>query len=197
MPKKRVPFDMAKAMQAAWDLCWQRNLDQRAEGFDYGGRTYFLTATDIERQVRCFAQDSLDGEPWGTCCYPDSVRLPGGTFENIRRWLLRHPQLDSHNFGKGHISGERFRPRGAPLSPGEQKHFEQDAKQRANPKPKPVHYGRWGGHPLCTKDRISRYSYRRSTARTSLEQDKVTCKACLKKLKTMAPVPAPVDSSDE
>jgi hypothetical protein len=55
---KRIEFDRAAAIKAAWDLCWKDNLKQRKEDVAYekkvgkkpfnSARTFYLTASDIE-----------------------------------------------------------------------------------------------------------------------------------------------------
>lgn len=121
----RISFDRHAAIPAAWDLLWKNNLRRRAEGEDFRGSTYHLTATDVENQVRQFASETADGKAWGSTgpawgrTYDHKLRFPGDLLGDVRRWLRNNPNLASHNFGRGHISGARYRPAGEPLGPAE------------------------------------------------------------------------------
>jgi len=159
---KRFAFDLNKAIEAAWDYLWDVNLKDRAKqeaehpDGDFGKygrrwytRTFYICAADIVSQVRSFAYETAKGLKWGTNGVrgPDyGIRLSGNVEGEVRRWLLR--TKDSHNFGRGHISGMRFRPRGAPLGPSEKDTLEEKAKP---PKPRVIHFARDGysGTPLC------------------------------------------------
>jgi hypothetical protein len=118
-----------------------------------------------------------DNGRWG----PDyGIRLSGGVEGAVRDWLLR--TKDGHNFGRGHISGMRFRPKGAPFGPSE----EDTIKKKVVPKgPKPIHFCRspYGGTPLCTavsnREKGKRFSFSRSQARTRTDWSAVNCKRCL------------------
>jgi hypothetical protein len=177
-------FELSKAIPAAFAFLWARNLKQRAEGDDYRGRTYYVCAVDVEEQVRCFADDELAGKPWGTTQGYGrgfhNCKVYGDLPNAVRRWLLSN--CDGHNFGRGHISGMRFRPRGEPIGPAE-KTLAKKAADRANPPVKPVHFSKHGGfynpHILCTAATRSRFSNSRSKARASSEWASVTCKKCL------------------
>ena len=186
----KVPFDIAKAIPAAWNLLWSDNICKRDEGRDFRGNTYYVTARDVELQVRQFAAETVAGERWGTrgrawgSPYV-SVRIAGDLNNMVRQWLLGNHNITGHNFGRGHISGMRFRPRGAPLGPSEIKTM----KEKANPKPRPIHYNPNGyGFPRCTQARRSVYSRGwRPTARVDNDQSKVTCKRCLNLLAMQHP----------
>ena len=182
----------------AWKALWKRNLAERKAGRDYDGRTYFLTATDIERKVRDFMIDDREGKKRGTSDfggYCDGLRVStgrrGGLKRFVRDWLrgeVLRGALSEHNFDRGHISGARYRPRGEPLSPAETKTFEEKAKPRAA---KPVHFtdskSSWGGRALCVLDRWAKsesvwHGVKRSTARVTKVASEVTCPRCLKLL---------------
>lgn len=184
----KQPFDFNKAIPAAFAHLWNLNLQKRAAGDDYRGNTYYLTASDVEEQVRCFAEDQLAGKPWGTTVsygrgWHNGLRISGDLNAAVRQWLLRN--CDGHNFGRGHISGMRFRPRGEPVGPIEQATLQKKAEERANPKVKPVHYSYTYGHPHCVlaaaKKRGRRIwgSMHRSRAHTVSDWEHVTCKRCL------------------
>ncbi len=183
----RFSFDRQKAIATAWDLCWADNLKQRAEGHDFRGNTYHLTASDIENQVRSFAQDTADGKPWTDKRawgrgYGWSIRLSGDLLSDIRRWLSNNPKLVSHNFGKGHISGKRYRPVGEPLSEAEQGTLK-DKAERAS-RPRLVHKNAQGKPYLCApvRKRVS-WGRSRSQAHITITTERVTCPRCLKLMK--------------
>ena len=104
------------------------------------------------------------------------VRMPGGLQRAVRNWLLSNSRLDRHNFGKGHISGMRFRPQGAPLAPAEIKTMQQKEKDRVRTTPKPVHFRKLGGL-LCV---VRKPFSHRSKARCTSDWNRVTCPRCQK-----------------
>lgn len=184
------PFDVRAALPAAWDLLWKDRLARRLAGNDFRGDTYYLTASDLEAQVRRFAREDLDGVPrgstgpaWGR---EAGVRISGDVSAIVRSWLLSNPRIVGHNFLRGHISGMRFRPYGEPIGPAE-KTIEAKERRLADPKPPPLHFARGDG-PLCTFDRC-RSRFRRSRTWRTGDASRVTCPACLKKL--AAPFPGP------
>lgn len=181
-------IDFSQAIPAAFVCVWQRNLKMRAAGNDFRGNTYYVTASDVEEQVRCFAEDQLAGKPWGTKesygrGWHNGLRISGDLTGAVRQWLLRN--CDGHNFGRGHISGMRFRPRGEPIGPTEQATLQKKAEERANPKVKPVHYSYTYGPAHCVlaakEKRGLRYwgNALRSRAHTVSDWEHVTCKRCL------------------
>lgn len=186
----RFSFDLTAAIPAAWDLCWKDNLKQRAEGRDFRGNTYHLTAADLVNQVRQFADEQAAGEAWGTrgrawgrpC---SMVRLSGDVQGAVRAWLQGQGHrgiLVSHNFGKGHVSGQRYRPAGEPLTEAETATFA--AKARCRERGPCWHYakGGYGERPRCletsTKKRAPWSRSRRPL--TTNEPTKVTCARCKK-----------------
>jgi hypothetical protein len=194
--RKSQPFDLAKAIPQAWAFLWADNLRQRAEDEKKShvyrpGNTYFLTASDVENQVRQFAQDQHNGKKWGDGgrAYGRAytfVRITGaGNLQAlVRSWLLREVRmgrLSSHNFGRGHISGMRFRPYGEPLAESEVKTIK--VKEARADKPRIQHSTRrYGGRPLCMEAQMKGkgMGWRPSKAWTTTQWDKVTCPRCLK-----------------
>jgi len=189
---KRFSFDIAKAIPAAWDFLWADNLKDRAKqekdhpDGDFGKygrrwytRTFYLCAADIVRQVRSFAYETSHGLEWGTNGVrgPDyGIRISGDLESAVRDWLLR--TKDGHNFSRGHISGMRFRPKGAPLGPSEEDTIEKKTKPK---RPAPIHFSRSGfGRPLCTAvSSGNRFSFRQSKARVRSKWEEVNCKRCI------------------
>lgn len=182
MPSKS--FDMRAAIAFAWAQCWADNLVRRAAGGDYRGNTYYLTASDVECQVRRLANETMQGKSWGSTGrawgrgWEGGVRLPGDVQAQVRDWLLHNPDVEGHNFGRSHISRMRFRPRGEPLAPGEQHTLNTPRKTWAE---KPVHYSRTYGPPKCVEARVGRFydTWRRRSTRTDSDWANVTCKRCL------------------
>lgn len=168
---KRFAFSIEKAIPAAWDFLWAVNLKERAKmeaenpNGDFGKyarrwytRTFYICAADIVAQVRSFAYETAHGKAWGTNGVrgPDyGIRLSGDVEGRVRSWLLLF--TEGHNFGRGHISGMRFRPKGAPLGPSEEDTMEKQAKPK---KPPTIHFGTSdayaGGSPLCI--RVQRFN---------------------------------------
>jgi len=209
---KRFAFDTQKAIATAWDVLWADRLRQRKEDLAYEkkvgkkpfnwGASYYVTATDVERMVRDFAQDTADGKPWrktndGYGGYGSGIRIGGDLKRTVRDWLLRNPRIVGHNFGRGHISGMRFRPVGQPLGEPEKKTIEKRAERRANPKP-PTYHFKEKGVLLCQKARMKgRFTFRQSRAWTQHDPAKVTCKQCLNLLKKKVPLEAAMDAKPE
>ena len=194
-------FDINAAIPAAWKLIWEHKAKAQAEeGGGYRDSNMHCTASDVENQVRQFADDDAHGRPRGTMAWgrPYSmVRITcarGRLDQVVRDWLLdevRRGRIDSHNFGRHHISGMRFRPHGAPLSLAETKTIakniaEREAWRNGTAKPKPTHW-RKGGGPLCTAARRSRFSFGRSNAHLTSNQERVTCPRCAKLLAAEKP----------
>lgn len=187
---KHFAFDMHLAIKTAWDMLWAANLVRRKENDaykkKYGKRsyddasTYYLCAADLVRTVRGFAQQTADGKPWSLDGYPYNVRLRGDVQRAVRDWLMygNGGKIVGHNFGRGHISGMRFRPAGAPMAEAEVETM--NSKLRSRGKEKPRHYGH---RPLCTKNRRSPFSRPGRTIWSTTNKDNVTCPRCLKLMK--------------
>ena len=186
-------FNIPQAIQAAWDVLWADNLKRRAEDSAFRvSETYYLCAADVENQVRAFAEDTFYGRPWRKDrqygAYPTGIRFKGDLKRTVRDWLFARVStgiLAVHNFGRGHISGARFRPAGEPISPAEQGTLKKKLDQKLNPKPKLKHYSKHGfsGRPACTASR-RRSPFSRSNHRiwTTKDQKEVTCPRCAKLL---------------
>lgn len=198
-------FDVQRAIPAAWDILWKYNLKERKKDEAYfkktgkrpygWARTYYLTATSVERMVKDLASDTFNGRPWrkepgyGECY---GVRFSGNLQAMVRHWLLRTMagQIVGHNFGRGHISGMRFRPVGEPMAETELQTMVQKEERRNNPRPRRRHFSKhYGGRALCVvemkKKKGSHYWGRgHSQAWTTEDWTEVTCPSCLK-LKTL------------
>lgn len=203
--RKRFHFDVQAAIKQAWDLIWVEKLKERSrreKEFKKTGRrgyryddTYYTTASDVESQVRRFARETAEGKAWGStglaCGREGSwtehgkIRLPGGLNGAVRNFLLRSPGIVGHNFGRGHISGMRFRPADQPMSPTEANTM--TVKERRKDRPRPRHYAKhYGATLLCMQGRKrSIFSRRRGHSRTTSNKAEVTCPRCLKLLKEL------------
>ena len=119
MKTPTLRIDLRAEIAAAWDRCWKRNLESRLKGYDYGGRSYYLSATDLERDMR---------EEFSKRMNSCRVRVLGlnrrPLLDHVRSWLsgrVGAGVLEADSRGRGHCSGMRFRPAGAPASPAEKK----------------------------------------------------------------------------
>jgi hypothetical protein len=200
--KKTQKTNLHALISDAWDFLWARNMADRAAGRDFRGDTYYLTASDIERQARHFLSFDLKGKPRpklgdddadGTFYGLNQVRVSTGsphvTFLGmVRRWLQSNRKLEAFNFGRGHISGARYRPVGSEMYKSEKKAI---AKAKLPRKPRPVHApasgdGGHGAPLLCRATRPKgRFTFRfnRSLTRVSYKgSTPVTCPLCLKLL---------------
>ena len=186
MTRRLLKFDVQAAIPEAWDFLWSDNLARRAKGEDYRGSTYHLTAADVENQVRQFAYEAAHGQKrgtraWGRPC--SLVRISGDLQGRVRSWLqgqVSRGVLVTHNFGRGHISGARFRPKGEPLSPAEEKTFQDKAARKD--RPRPVHLARRSGSGISCRPAPKGFSYGRGGAQAmrSTNPERVTCPHCLK-----------------
>jgi len=135
-----------------------------------------------------FAQETVNGEKWGTHgrAYGKgytSIHIGGDLQKIVRAWLFAQVsagKMQVHNFGKGHISGARFRPNGAPLAPSEKETFERKAKEKTRTTPKPVHFALHGGAGCTQIKKPSRFGRSSRSTRTTSDLDKVTCPRCIK-----------------
>jgi hypothetical protein len=190
--------------QIAWDMQWAATVKSR--GKDYrGSHGHYLTASDIENQVRLIGIEVLEGKPAGTGALAFGrertygvkdgksfrVRFSGNLQGVTRRWLfdqVRAGKLADHNFGRGHISGARFRPAGEDISETEKKTIK--AKEARKDRPRVRHYreGSYGSRPLCViKAREAKgrrmWGFRPSQAWSTNNKADVTCVRCLNLLK--------------
>jgi hypothetical protein len=177
-------FDVCAAIPEAWDYLWKDNLKQRkkmTQGWSYGySETFYLTATDVENQVRQFALEALEGKPRGS--YGRAYGRPvghkliirGGSLNGaVRDWLLRNPEIEGFNFGRHHISGKRFRPKGEPLAEAEKETMRE--KERRKDLPRPLHLSK-KHRPACVTKPIR--GWRPSKAWMTTDKARVTCKRC-------------------
>ena len=205
--RKAATFNLETELQRAFDWLWQENLKQREH--DFNGQTYYVTATSLERRLRAAASEQMHGYEYGKLgadAWGHKVMIRTGTryplLQVCRDWLLRKARnegtLEMHNFGKGHVSGERFRPTGQPLSPAEERTLVKKAVPRES---KPVHAADpeakgWPKRTLCS--RSARKTARKSgyfgprrgghtdTRFTGEYTGPVTCQRCLKLLAEQA-----------
>lgn len=202
---KTITVDLKTIIPEVWTGLWKANLATRAK-YIAAGQTdrywmrglYYLTASDVEAGVRNYALAMLENDtfnyaewkskPW-TSLRISTPGYRGGLNNAVRNWLLsevRRGKLESHNFGRGHISGMRFRPKGEPVGPAEVATMEKkkEAKERDyKTNPLPVH-GRLTEHsynatPLCQYE-PNRHSWRRNhrSPDSTLQLKAITCAAC-------------------
>jgi len=190
---KRFHFDTHLAIRTAWDVLWASRLKERADGRDFRGSSYYVTASDVEDLVRQFASDTAKGRPWRTKTVNGDhygIRMPGDLNGAVRDYLLRGNggKIVGHNFGRGHISGMRFRPVGEPIGPAEKETIERKARNKD--KPKVRHFGKgFGSHPHCVVEAKKKagkrfFGWRRSKSWVTSEREEVTCPRCLNLLKS-------------
>lgn len=197
-------------LKRAFEFLWEMQQKQQKEGNDIEGQTYYVTATSLERRLRCALEEEADGKKYGeygdqSYGYKRRLNVKGlyglPLFDLCRKWLCTQyhdKKLEMHNFSRGHISGARFRPVGSPLSPQEEAMMAKIKKEGPRGENKLVHLKDpevkgWPAKTLCSraarkaakKRGYSRGSYRTST-RFSTEVEKVTCKRCLKLAKGRA-----------
>lgn len=195
---KTQPFDLAKAIPAAWKLQWKQKQEWAADPKMMRYRssmTQYLTARDIENQVRAFAEEQAQGKAWGSSgaswCNVQGVRIRLGgrmrLLDVVRRWLQREEsagRLASHNFGRGHISGARYRPANLPISDTEKKTMKRKEARRGQVRV--VHFysaaREHGRAMLCRPPKPGYHRFSRNTPRCSKEKSEVTCPRCLKLL---------------
>ena len=184
-------------LQKAWDFAWV----YYCTGKD--ARQQWLTATDVKCRMRAAAAELIDCVPYGSKGMNDyasqkfciSTGIPGFTLLDAVRDFLRRQvsngDLVAHNFGRGHISGMRYRPSGVLLTNAEKNTV--GTKNRRRNGGMPVHFidpekKHWPSRTLCSRkarDKKKGMSFRRptqSSAHMTVKQDKVTCKRCLKLL---------------
>lgn len=159
--------------------------------------TYYTTASDLVGQVRRFAGEAIDGVEQGSTGLAfgreGSWTTGGKRFRlrfdlgDARDWLRHQPDIVSHNFSRGHISGERYRPRGEPLSETEKETMTKKEKARANPRPLRKHYNPngYGSRPLCRQAKSVVWG--RSRAYSTSTRADVNCPSCLKMMKDLPP----------
>jgi hypothetical protein len=194
---RAVAFNLAKAISEAWKLQWKQKEemnDEKRADMQYYRANLYLTASDLEAQVRLFAEEQIAGEKWGSRGpawgkgYGSSVRISLGRRQTLldacRDWLLseqRAGRLSSFNFGRGHISGARYRPAGMEISETEQKTLEAKRKRRETPRPVHAKVRQGGSAIVCMQDRMKgRIRMSRSKTRSSIDPNEITCPRCQK-----------------
>lgn len=193
MARNSLAFDLQDELAAALDWIWAYKAERRAEmeaKGDTQDRWYaehtYTTATELERRVRAALAEKADRKPYGSCEFRDfshsGYRINGlngiPLLQHCRTFLLRSG-LERHNFGRGHVSGERFRAPGVEMPETEVNTL------KAKEKVKPVHIKRESAYaPLCTASRKAKgfYRPRRPASNVTSDPTKVTCKQCLRLL---------------
>lgn len=183
----RQQFDIKAALPQAWDLVWKDQVRQQQEGAEFSGKgAHYVTASDLESQVRRFANEQHEGKAWGSTGRAwgreyAGVRIRTGSritlLDVCRGWLQSQRnagKLEEFNFGRGHISGARYRPAGIGLSDAEK----QTMQRRENPTPYAERRVHAGGRPLCTWKPGWYYRGSRGRVRHTDKPGEVTCPAC-------------------
>lgn len=191
-----VPKQIANLCSLAWQGVWDSRAKKKDED-NFRGRLDYITASDLERMVRHLAVKMTDSrntsysfEDW-MMADPHGYRFsaPGHHSLNdaVRDWLLeraRQGQIHGHNFGRGHISGMRFRPvEKAAMNPTEQETVKRREERRHKVPPRHALAGE-STALLCGDGKGPwRGTFRRS-ARTAKDRKDVTCPRCLALLKS-------------
>lgn len=188
MSRRRRPapvrIDLVEEISAAWDSAWKQNLVTRARdeaealrrdvATVYGqSATYYLTASEIEREMRRLADIAMGGGGFGP------VRFTGlggiSLLDHCREWLCRNYALDHDG---GSLTARRYRPKGEPLSPAEKTAPSRSEKRRV--RYGVLHFDDGSGANLCgRKNARTRGGYVRKPTEGG---EFVTCKSCLKKM---------------
>ena len=190
----RYRFDLQAEVAKAWDWLWESR-DHRC-----WKQENYVTASDVESRVRAAVAERLKGKPYGSEGRETYSRVQISTGSQVdllglcRRWLMDQMgagRVEGHNFGRGHCSGMRFRPAGAPLGEVEQKHLETPREELARRRwirhmasdPAEPLNGRGHKDRLCERGRKPRRFYgfprRQFHSDVTADPSKVTCKRCL------------------
>jgi hypothetical protein len=168
--------------QKAWYSCWLEKKRFRDKKDAYGHEMgFYITATELAGKV----YDLKNGqEGWG---------YGRGNLGEARRFLLdqaRMGKIQAHNFGRGHVSGMRFRPLGVSLTDAEKKTLE----KKKNPPKKFVHFAEVTkvmldgyellGKKFCAKPKKMGWGRGRvAFVKRTKNIAEVTCPQCLKKMR--------------
>lgn len=111
----RMTLNLPLEFAASWTRLWKANLESRLKGHDYGGRTYFLAASEIERELRDELGRRIRAERPDD--YLGTLRISGlggrPLLDHVRSWLrgeVLSGRLEADDRGRGHCSSMRFRP---------------------------------------------------------------------------------------
>lgn len=197
MRKRSVTIDLQVELEKAveWLL---------TPGNAWGNNDY-ITASDLEQRIRGRASEILDGAEYGSRGQQFSghgIQIRGldgmSLLSHCRDYLINRcytGELEMHNFGRGHVSGARFRKAGSGPSEKEQKTVESNAKKQK--RGTPVHLRKDGTRAtrVCETKRQAKASSwgRRRDWRMRFTDDpeKVTCRNCLAKIRQMNEIAPP------
>lgn len=222
MSKSFILASPVQEIKRAFQFVWESKQQDRKEGHDFCGQTYYVTATDIERRVRGSCAEQAEGLPYGKygvnysgykslrICVPNQI---GGLMGAVRKWLLdetRAGRLVAHNFTRGHISGARFRPAGSQLSPQEIEHMNKIKNEGPRGENKLVHAADplskgYSRKTLCsrsarTSSSKKRMHYSRPSRSNAVFESQgrpVTCPRCIKMLKESTDEKENTESKDQ
>lgn len=181
----RQIIDIDGAITQAWDEIWKDKQTLRDDPSSFrGSEGFYITRQELIRKVRAYAYADLNKLPREGAHYDYGVRLNTNLDGRVCDWLRLkewRKEITSHNFGRNTISGRRYRPIDAPLSPTEKETMKK--AEQARGKVKPRHFAPdYLGPLLCRKGSKARsmFSRSRSFTHTTKEWEKVTCPRCLK-----------------
>lgn len=190
---KAIGINLQQACATAWAVCWARHLANREKclksRFKYGlAETYYLTGTDLERQIREAVAEAARAAGHSGYGIRISTGHRGGLLDVVRRWLSTQASagvLEVHNFGRGHISGARYRPAGAPMAPAEVKTVHRNEVRRSRANPVHAAASEQSALLLCQQPKHGGGGWRRRApiGRKPAEYGKVTCPRCLRMIK--------------
>jgi len=185
---RRKPFDLNAALPKAAAVYLLHALKTH---------TPYITASDLENQVRRFADEQMNGEAWGTNGaawgrgFGASIKIridgPGTLSDVCWRWLARQERTGKLRCDRlGRVL--RYRPAQQPLSEAEQRTLAKHAVPWNERPAKPVHAtkgGKLGNRILCARPwKPGMYIGRPSrNVRKTVMFEKVTCPRCLKLIK--------------
>jgi hypothetical protein len=121
-------FNIERAVSDAWTLLWASNIALRGKGIlnHRYNETFYLTASDLEGQVRRFAVEHLEGKPRGSTgrAYGSGeggdgrIRFRGNLLGTVRDWLRHNQDVEVQYMGRYQsVTKARYRPKGEPIGP--------------------------------------------------------------------------------
>lgn len=209
----KTAFDLKRELTEALARLWAKKDEVVAAGRGWRGHETYTTAQELEREVRDdlvrrappidYDRRAVFTEAGDPVAAPKNRRRfsgvmristgrPGGLLQAARGFLLgeaRAGRLELEDFGRGHVSGARFRRPGTEPGAGEVETLKRKAKPRAVHYRDPATEGSYSGAaPLCSaalratlKKKRTWWSGRgRRRSWPTDDMSRVTCPRCLK-----------------